>query len=680
MRRFQKNTVAIALCGISLLVIAVSFTASRMLQANATSDELANVRITADGPLTVEAGGSIRLTAEGDYGTATMPVRADWSIGSGVPATVGRCRNAKQCTMTAGEEAGMVEVIADAEGYHSTVFIEVTETLKNPFTDALPDWATPSIIHLYRAGIIKGYDDNRYGPADPVTRGQVITLLYRMLRSADLIGMGKTGCNAYGDVLPGDYMEEAVCAFAAEGWGFDEENYLPNDAASRGIVARLVAIVGQPLFTEADLDVESLADGPQVFDDVPRGNAFFTEVAITNALGVMTGYPTGDFGIQDSINRASMAVILDRLLDQFHHAGMGQSPMHNVAPVQPGVAGSVSSSSEPKTAVFASSGNEAIPCHDSDGGENLFDQGIIYGTFHGQPDRAWEFEDECLSLSTVKEYSCDRGLYIGYSELQCPGASTCRNGGCIRIACEDSDSGQDFAVQGTVSVRNTDTGEVEFSSTDECVDYGRAVHQAEYYCGSDGRILNTGKVCPNGCADGVCLQASSAAAKAVSPSIASSMSSLSRSAAASASSRPASVASQHRQATGIIDLSNFFQGLNRVSKYYDFSMELYRRDQNDKPWDFRFSLQSGAGFGLGTSYLEAASREGSTALFAMPMKRYEELTEDDCKNNPDYASNHEAIIFGYNATVICFKTDDGVVGKMRGGPSDTDRVEFTIWK
>ena len=64
----------------------------------------------------------------------------------------------------------------------------------------------------------------------------------------------------------------------------------------------------------------------------------------------------------------------------------------------------------------------------------------------------------------------------------------------------------------------------------------------------------------------------------------------------------------------------------------------------------------------------------------MPTKRYEELTEADCRDNPDYASGHEAIIFGYNATVICFKTDDGVVGKMRGGPSDTDRVEFTIWK
>lgn len=665
MRPLHQNTVVLSLCGVSLLVIAVSVTAFRMLQADMTSDGLTNVRITADGPLTVEAGERIRLTAEGDYGTTTMPVKADWSIGGGVPATIERCSNVKQCTMTAGEEAGIVEVRVIAEEYDAIAFIEVTETLKNPFKDTLPDWAMPSIIHLYHAGIIKGYDDGRYGPADPVTRGQVITLLYRMLRSADLIAVGKTGCNAYSDVRPSDYMEEAVCAFSAKGWGFDASKLLPNDAASRGVVAKLVGMVGEPLLKEAGLDAESLADGSQMFDDVPRGSPFFADVAIANALGVMTGYPTGDFGVNDSINRASMAVILDRLLDQFHHAGMGQSPIHSAPSTQPSVPAvspiSVSSSSEPKTDASAFSSSESIPCHDSDGGENLFEQGIIYGTFHGQPDRAWEFEDECLSLSTVKEYSCDRGLYIGHSELKCPEASTCRNGGCTRVSCEDSDGGQDFAVQGTVTVRNTDTGETEASSTDECVDYGKAIHQAEYYCGADGRILNTGKVCPNGCADGVCLT-------------------LPAQTAVSASSHPASVASRHKQVTGVIDLSNFFQGLNRVSKYYDFSMELYRRDQNDKPWDFRFSLQAGGGFGHGASYLEAASREGSTALFAMPTKRYEELTEDDCKNNPDYASNHEAIIFGYNATVICFKTDDGVVGKMREGPSDTDRVEFTIWK
>ncbi|OGJ60441.1 hypothetical protein A3A67_02950 [Candidatus Peribacteria bacterium RIFCSPLOWO2_01_FULL_51_18] len=351
MRPFHKNTFAVSVCGVFLLVIAGSVAIFQVLRANAVSEGLLGVSITAKSPFTIEAGGNIRLTAEGDYGTTTMPVRADWSIGSGVPATIGRCSNTQQCTVTAGAVAGVIQITARTDGFDAVVLLEVTETLKNPFTDALPDWAAPSIIRLHRAGIVKGYDDGRYGSGDPVTRGQVVTLLYRMLKSAGLIETGRNGCGAYADVLPGEYMEEAVCAFAAKGWGFDSTKFLPNDAASRGVVAKLVAMVGEPLLKEADIDAESLADGPQIFDDVPPGDSFFADVAIANALGVMTGYPSGDFGVRDSINRASMAVILDRLLAKFNDAGlMKQSPMQNAASAQPDAAKDSSSSALSSTA------------------------------------------------------------------------------------------------------------------------------------------------------------------------------------------------------------------------------------------------------------------------------------------------------------------------------------------
>ena len=920
----KKTTVTAVAFGFAAVLTAASAVTFHTFRA-AVSDGLIGIQINADDPLSVEAGGSLRLTAEGDYGTMTMPVQARWSARGGVPVTLEGCRKSKQCTVTAGEEPGTAEIEAEAEGYRAVATVEITETLTNPFTDALPEWALPAIVRLHRAGITKGYDDGRFGPGDPVTRGQVVTLLYRMLRSADLIAKGETGCYAYEDVLPGEYMEEAVCAFAANGWGFDESYFLPNDPALRGVVAKLVSMVAEPLIGESQIDREELADGPQVFDDVAPGNSFFADVAVVNALRVMTGYPTGDFGVQDPINRAAVAVVMDRLLQKFSGGDFSGS-VHSAAPVSSvppppatiptaacivqadnittptadqsdfgdgyakvtytddhslasirarctdteyrklmdtycsepvnaqrrvqwgvilfakdgtvktgGGAASGSAYHECPQTGAASSAAETIACHDSDGGENLFEQGIIYGTFHGQPDRAQEFQDECLTQRTVKEYSCDRGLYIGYGEQECPEASTCRNGACTRTACEDSDDGQNFDVQGTVSIRNADTGEIESSSTDGCVDYGKAVHQLEFYCGEYGSILNTGKVCQYGCENGVCKKAPTAntqnTAQPSSASLPVSSSSQAPSSvlntaqssvdgrtqrtgtfslsqwtiyfdfskevmmsysdgrsydirvekpgpvadqtkvwvyngdgwisrinqadrdysrvrlddcirqlkttrrfdeprigagdtvcidtedgyivkmtrhwsgqymeyerwpgeidysaqtavsptpagtSSSVVSRPVSSVPVRQQITGAIDLSDFFQGLSRVSKFYDFSAGVYRRDQNDRPWDFRFSMQPAAG--ISNYYLEAASREGSAALFAMPTKRYEELTEADCRDNPDYASGHEAIIFGYNATVICFKTDDGVVGKMRGGPSDTDRVEFTIWK
>lgn len=38
---------------------------------------------------------------------------------------------------------------------------------------------SPSIEDLVRKGIVKGYDDGRFGPSDPVTRGQVAVMLHR---------------------------------------------------------------------------------------------------------------------------------------------------------------------------------------------------------------------------------------------------------------------------------------------------------------------------------------------------------------------------------------------------------------------------------------------------------------------------------------------------------------------
>src|SRR3989344_2458625 len=329
----QKNTFAIALGSTFLLVIAASVTAFELLSADVNDDGLIGIRINADGPLSIEADESIRLTAEGDYGTMTMPVQARWSAHGDASVTLAGCKKTKECTVTAGEAPGMAEIEAEAEGYSATVMVEITEVLRNPFTDDLPEWALPAIVRLHRAGIIKGYDDGRFGPGDPVTRGQVVTLLYRMLRSADLIATGITGCSAYEDVLPGEYMEEAVCAFAANGWGFDESYFLPNDPALRGVVAKLVSMVAEPLIKKSTINMEELADGAQVFDDVAPGDSFFADVAVVNALGVMTGYPTGDFGVQDPTNRAAVAVVMDRLLDLFFRTI--EDSGHGSAPVPP---------------------------------------------------------------------------------------------------------------------------------------------------------------------------------------------------------------------------------------------------------------------------------------------------------------------------------------------------------
>ncbi|PIR49835.1 hypothetical protein COU79_02710 [Candidatus Peregrinibacteria bacterium CG10_big_fil_rev_8_21_14_0_10_54_7] len=522
----KKTAITAVAFGFAAVLTAASAVTFHTFRA-AVSDGLIGIQINADGPLSVEAGGSIRLTAEGDYGTMTMPVQARWSARGDVPVTLGGCRKSKQCTVTAGEEPGTAEIEAEAEGYRAVATVEITATLTNPFTDALPEWALPAIVRLHRAGIIKGYDDGRFGPGDPVTRGQVVTLLYRMLRSANLIMAGTTGCNVYGDVQPGEYMEEAVCAFAANGWGFDASYFLPNDPALRGVVAKLVSMVAEPLIKKSTINMEELADGAQVFDDVAPGDSFFADVAVVNALGVMTGYPTGDFGVQDPINRAAVAVVMDRLLQQFSGAGLNGA-VHSAAPAarssesnvpvtqssSKGASSPASVSSRQSTTSSSSTENSTsapsvasdIPCTETDSGDDLYNRGITRGTFHSQPGKLLEFEDECAESDTLREYFCDRGLYVGYGEKECPGASTCNRGACSKLSCEDTDGGVNYDKAGEVRLRNEKTKEVEVTERDHCVEYPAAVYQAEYSCGPDGAIVTGGTSCVLGCKDGVCLK------------------------------------------------------------------------------------------------------------------------------------------------------------------------------
>ena len=47
-------------------------------------------------------------------------------------------------------------------------------------SDAIPDWAAAHIRTLVALGILNGYDDGKFHPADPLTRAQIAAVLYRM--------------------------------------------------------------------------------------------------------------------------------------------------------------------------------------------------------------------------------------------------------------------------------------------------------------------------------------------------------------------------------------------------------------------------------------------------------------------------------------------------------------------
>ena len=50
---------------------------------------------------------------------------------------------------------------------------------QSPFRDTKGHWGESYIAKAVSRGLFSGYDENRFGPDDPVNRGQFVTVLYR---------------------------------------------------------------------------------------------------------------------------------------------------------------------------------------------------------------------------------------------------------------------------------------------------------------------------------------------------------------------------------------------------------------------------------------------------------------------------------------------------------------------
>lgn len=269
---------------------------------------------------TVNPGGTLRLTAMGDFATMEIPVRVDWSfVGEPLGSSLPDCTNTKQCTLQAGSSPGSVSIQADVGSFTDTAGITITVT--NPFTDELPGWADAAILSLNQLGIIRGYDDGSYGPGDPVTGGQFVTLLYRLaLHTGMAEELTSEECPPFlfPDIPAEHFAFFPFCFYNRTALGSvssDPEADLP---ALREQVATMVARTYAPSLLDGhgftgDRANEPYEGGP-FFDDIPREHPAFFDSRTVQTIDIMTGYPNGDFGIGDQLNRAQTAVIIERLL------------------------------------------------------------------------------------------------------------------------------------------------------------------------------------------------------------------------------------------------------------------------------------------------------------------------------------------------------------------------------
>ena len=82
----------------------------------------------------------------------------------------------------------------------------VTVSKGIPFTDVVTNiWYFNAVKYVYNNGLIKGLNDYTFGPEDKLTRGMIVTILYRMEGS-----LAVTGDSGFTDVKSTEYYAKAV--------------------------------------------------------------------------------------------------------------------------------------------------------------------------------------------------------------------------------------------------------------------------------------------------------------------------------------------------------------------------------------------------------------------------------------------------------------------------------------
>ena len=109
---------------------------------------------------------------------------------------------------------------------------------QTPFSDVAPDsWYATYVARAYKEGIALGDDSGRFYPEEPITRQDMVTILYRAL------GAEETGDISFTDSESiSDYAKAAVGYFASNGIvnGLGDGNFGPQNFATRAQTAVII--------------------------------------------------------------------------------------------------------------------------------------------------------------------------------------------------------------------------------------------------------------------------------------------------------------------------------------------------------------------------------------------------------------------------------------------------------
>lgn len=177
-----------------------------------------------------------------------------------------------------------------------------------PFVDvAKSDWFYADIAYVYEHGIMNGSDSTHFSPNSPLTRGMIVTILYRAENEPDV-----SDASRFADVASGQWYARAVSWAEQNGivTGYGNGRFGPNDPVTREQLAAIFYRYAAYRRRQTDTDAGSLNG----FTDAEQVSAYAAP-AMRWAVGV--GLLNGSYGRLSpaaQATRAQVAAMIRRFL------------------------------------------------------------------------------------------------------------------------------------------------------------------------------------------------------------------------------------------------------------------------------------------------------------------------------------------------------------------------------
>ena len=176
---------------------------------------------------------------------------------------------------------------------------------------SIPDVPTPlnpgPFIEDHVAYII-GYPEGDVRPTNNITRAEVATVFYRLLKNS-VRKENWTQVNSYPDVKSSNWFNNCVSVMSKMGIvnGYEDGTFRPNGAITRAEVATIAARFARTMNMVGKNDIE--------FSDISNHWANI-DILYSAWVGWVEGYPDGTFRPNQPIRRAEFMTLVNRMMER----------------------------------------------------------------------------------------------------------------------------------------------------------------------------------------------------------------------------------------------------------------------------------------------------------------------------------------------------------------------------